>query len=133
MSAPPLPPSTGVPTSLPGRPALPGGWILPAIGLVAFSIVLAGVLLIFVTGAAHPPLENGAGFAFWPVFPIAWLLLIVLAFVAFRWTRWGRGRGGCDRAGDWGGAREAARLRYAQGEITRDQLSQLLSDLDRTD
>ncbi len=69
---------------------------------------------------------------FWPLFPLGFLLVVALLFVAWRWS-W---RGTWARGHPWGAgsigptAREVLRTRYARGEITADQFRRMARDLD---
>jgi len=78
-------------------------------------------------------------------FPFGLLLLLLLAFLAFRFAFWGARWGGGWRygayghGGPWGprygmgygprGAEEILRRRYASGELTREQFESMMRDL----
>ncbi len=68
--------------------------------------------------------DHWHGSWFWPLVPLAWLLVLLLAFRFLFWGRWGGGR-----RWDGGGPRRILAERYARGEIShgeyRDRLSHL--------
>jgi uncharacterized membrane protein len=110
-----------------------------------FGWVIAGLLGLFVVGGlalwgfalltGHISLLYPAPFGFFFLFPIGFLIFIFLVFFAIRVAFWGRWSGGGWRArrgyyyGD-ADAREILRIRYARGEISKDQLGQMMKDLD---
>jgi uncharacterized membrane protein len=106
----------------PGRP-----WLLPwlVVGAVAavvvalFALAWVGIVPTPGDGAPYPP--------FWLVFPVGFLLFWLLVVTVAR-PRWGHGGwgGGYYRSPD---AEELVRIRYARGEISRDQLTAMLRDL----
>jgi putative membrane protein len=106
------------------------GWIL--LGLLALFVV--GSLVIFglsvATGHLVLPFYRPLGFFFF--FPIGFLFFIFIVFIVLRlafWGSWWGWRGGY-RRGYWGDPKEILRMRYARGEITKEQFDQMLRDLD---
>lgn len=107
------------------------GWRHPAIfiaiGAIALLFIIGTSLIFFVFFAPHP----FVGY-FFP-FGIFWVFLLVfLVFGILRWAFWGwgwRSRGYYGRYYDQ--AHQILRERYARGEITKEQLDQMMRDLDR--
>ncbi len=109
-----------------------------------FGWIIAGLLSLFVVGGlalwgfalltGHIPLVFPRPFGFFFLFPLGFLIFIFLIFFAVRIAFWGRWGGGGWRArrGYYHGAdaREILRIRYACSEITKDQLDQMMKDLD---
>lgn len=111
-----------------------GFWWAPLIVFGTLAAVLVGLAVAVSTGWLPGPPWGGPYPVFWPLFPLGFFLVIFLVFFALRWSWWGSGRW---RGGYWGyggpagpGAREILRQRYARGEITREQLQQMIRDLD---
>jgi uncharacterized membrane protein len=95
-------------------------------------VVVAGVLatLIVVGWFAAWPHGSGPVPPFWPFLPFGFLLVVVLVVLAFRAS--GRGPGGW-ASRQWSypeSAEEIVRSRYARGEITSQQLHEMLRELD---
>ncbi len=119
----------------PPRPAWVWGILVASIVLVAVGVGLFLWQLGLASGsrvAPHPFWGFFGGFLL--LLLILWLAFFVLR-VAFwsqrhRYRRYGGGPGG-----GYGPHRDPARMiareRYARGEITREQLDQILTDLDR--
>jgi putative membrane protein len=63
---------------------------------------------------------------FWPIFPLLWLLLILVFVRLFFWGPW-RGRGSSSGRPD---AREILAERYARGEINHEEYRERLGHLD---
>ncbi|MCI4363721.1 MAG: hypothetical protein L3K13_05385 [Thermoplasmata archaeon] len=114
-----------------GLPSRGFGWfpiaLLAGLG-VLLALVLAGVALGWLPRGG----PDGSGPAFWPLFPFGFFLLLLLVFVALRWSCWGAGWGGACGWRSTDGAQEILRERYARGEITRDQLLQISRDLEQS-
>jgi uncharacterized membrane protein len=112
-----------------------------AIAIAAVFIVAAALILLVLLypasfGLAAPSSPYRFG-AFGGVFFLFFILIVVffIVRVAFWGTRMGRYRGryyGQDRSG-YGPNRPAmvARMRYARGEITREQYNQIMDDIGR--
>jgi uncharacterized membrane protein len=117
---------------------------------IILGVILAGVALVLLLVLLYP---SAFGYSY-PAYPdrfgfggifIAFFILIVVFFivrVAFwstRASRYGRGYGGRGGYGDggpggnYGANRPAriARMRYARGEITKEQYDQIMRDLGR--
>ena len=135
----------------PGSPPgyQPGAWGPPPrrrrpwsiIGIAITFVVIAGLILLFALYNAsaapdHRYYPYGFGL-FGGVFFLFFILLIVffIVRVAFWSSRVGRYQGGYGRgpSSGYGPNRPAmiARMRYARGEITREQYDQLMQDLAR--
>jgi len=117
-------------------------WLPIAIGAV-FAVVAIILLLIllyptaFGLSAPTGPYRYGFGGLFLVFFIVIILFFVVrVAFWSARWSRYGGGRryggGGSSQEG-YGMNRPAmiARMRYARGEITREQYDQIMRDLGR--
>jgi len=119
-------------------------WLIVGIG-VAFVAVAAGILLLAVyntpSARGHPGYPYGFGL-FGGVFFLFFLLLVLFVIVrvvfwSTRAARYGGGYGGGYGRGPgpgyYGANRPAmiARMRYARGEITREQYDQIMQDLHR--
>lgn len=112
----------------PGRVGWLGWWLVPLILVASFLIIaLVGVGLGWHPGG--PPGSAPVPF-FWPLFPLGFLVLVLVGFFLFRWALWG-GRGWPGH-GRWGplSAREVLRWRYARGELTTEQFRQMSRELD---
>jgi uncharacterized membrane protein len=96
-------------------------WIL-VVGVLA-TLIAAGWFLPF----AHP---TGGPPPFWPIVPFGIVLAIVVLFLALRTTVRGFGPWYGRRWSEPASAREIVRCRYARGEITAQQLREMLGDLD---
>jgi len=112
---------------------------------VIIGVVLAGVAAVLLVLVLYPsafgvsaPSGPSRYYPFGGVF-LAFFILIVIFFVvrvAFwssRASRYGRRYGRGDPSGNYGRNRPAmiARMRYARGEITREQYDQIMRDLGR--
>ncbi|MCI4345427.1 MAG: hypothetical protein L3K07_01535 [Thermoplasmata archaeon] len=97
------------------------------VGLGALYALLLGAVLLGWLPRGTP---GGSGPPFWPIFPFGFFLVVLLVFVAFRWACWGAGWGGHTPWPARDEAQEILRERYARGEITRDQLLAMSSDLE---
>lgn len=106
-------------------------WVIPlvfvaiVIGLVLFWVVAVTTGIIAYAAFAHPG---------WFFFPFGFLLFLLFVFVLARVAWWGVGGWG------WGRRRwhhdyyapdphDVVRMRYARGEITREQYTQMVRDL----
>jgi hypothetical protein len=87
--------------------------------LILFGALVAALVASFVLGILPSP---GPAWPFFPfVWPLGFFIVVVSAVVLLRWTWWAsRGWAG-GYPGEWMGADELLRLRYARGEIDRDQ------------
>jgi len=113
---------------------------LPIIIALVFAIVAAFLLFLLLYpgwfGLASPS-NSARPYPFAGVFFLFFLLIIVffivrVAFWGTRASRYG-GRYGGGGPGEYGMNRPAmiARMRYARGEITREQYDQIMRDLNR--
>ena len=113
----------------------PGGAILLAAGIVAILLVLVlTVVVVHAEAVRHPHLLPiglvvglGGGVLLLLLVLLFLAVVVRLVFFALRGGRWG-GRPGWghppyDRAG------RIARIRYARGEISREQFEQIMRDL----
>ncbi|MGI0054152.1 MAG: hypothetical protein ACREBZ_00270 [Thermoplasmata archaeon] len=109
-----------------GRPWRPGWFPWIPLGVVA-ALVVGAVVVWWLN--AGPFAHGGSTYPlFWPLFPLGFFLVLLLVFLSFR--VWGRGRP-WNRGWHVGwSAREILSARYARGEISRDQLRQMMRDLD---
>jgi putative membrane protein len=131
--APPPYPPAGY--GYPQRPD-PRRWLFLGLAVVLVVLaVLAILLFLFPSSFGYAgPGPYGGGFRFFGgfllVLLVVWVVLMVVR-ISF-WSSRGRRYGG--RANGMRGPREAvhiARIRYARGEITRDQFEQIMQDLER--
>jgi len=112
---------------------------------VIIGAILAGVAVVLLLVLLYPGLFGvsapSGGYRYYPFggFFIAFFILIIVFFivrVAFWSTRAGRygRRYGGGGQGDYSGVNRPvaiARMRYARGEITREQYEQIMKDLGR--
>ena len=97
------------------------------------------VVLIFVMSAMFYVLRP-MGRAYFPFmgyypffFPFGWVFGFLILFFLLRWIFWPRG---WDHRGSYRGYRDEyhiLRVRYAKGEITKDQFDQMSRDLQESD
>jgi uncharacterized membrane protein len=133
----------------PGPYYQPGAWPAPParrrpwlfIGIAIAFVAVAALILIFVlysasTAPAHSAYPYRFGL-FGGVFFLFFILIVVffivrVAFWSSRASRYGGGYGRGPGPG-YGRNRPAmvARMRYARGEITREQYDQIMTDLGR--
>lgn len=117
-----------------GRGGILGWAVVVLLGLfVLVPLAVWAVLALM----GHAPAWGFAPFGFL-FFPFGFLLFLLFGFFLFRLAWWGSGWGG-RRWGYWGphghwdgwpvGAEEIARQRYARGELTREQFTQIVNDL----
>ncbi len=104
------------------------GWIfLGLIGaLIVGGLVLWGIGLA--TGTA--PFYFVRPFGFFFFFPLGFLFFLLLVFFVLRLAFWGSWWGWRGRGYYWGDAKEILRMRYARGEITKEQFDQMMHDLE---
>jgi uncharacterized membrane protein len=107
-------------------------WVIPAAILGALIAVGVGFLILAWVGLIARPTFGGPYPAFWLLFPLGFVLFwfVVIAVVRpWRWqSGWGRGR-------EWASfldAGEVVRVRFARGEISKEQMTGLLRDLNET-
>lgn len=123
----------------PRPPARRIHWLPIVIGLV-FVVAATLILLLLLYPASFgvtPPSSPyrfglfGGFFLFFFILIVAFFIVRV-AFWSTRASRYGRGYGGGPQGG-YGADRPAmiARMRYARGEITREQYDQIMQDLGR--
>lgn len=95
------------------------------VGVVA--LIAAGLLLLAWAGVVPSHAFAGPNPQYGFLFPLGFALLWVVVLVVVRpWRRWGPGRWGWAITPD---AEEVVRLRFARGEISRNEMDQLLHDL----
>lgn len=109
-------------------------WIFGGLLLVIFLALFVAPLALVALGVftfAHP--------IFW-FFPIGLILFVLFIFAVTRLAFWGwhggywRGYGGYGGWGYWDdSATDILRMRYAKGEITKDQFDQMMKDLQAKD
>jgi uncharacterized membrane protein len=114
-------------------------WLPIVIGVV-FVVAAALILLIllyptsFGLAPSNSPYHLGPFGGVWVLFFILIVVFFIVrvAFWSTRTSRYGR-RYDPDRSGGYGPNRPAmvARMRYARGEITREQYDQIMKDLGR--
>jgi uncharacterized membrane protein len=107
--------------------------------VAAFTVVLVGLVLLFLLIAIFPswfgfPAASAPRFGLFGgafFFLLILVLVIALVRVLFWSSRAGRYRGG--RRGMYAPSRPemVARMRYARGEITKEQFDQIMQDLGR--
>jgi uncharacterized membrane protein len=116
-------------------------WLPVIIGVVLAGVAVVLLLVVLYPGAFGLSSPSGPD-RYYPFggFFLAFFVLIVVFFivrVAFwssRAGRYGRRYGGDGPGGDYYGANRPAaiaRMRYARGEITREQYEQIMKDLGR--
>jgi putative membrane protein len=124
--------------SLPSPPAGPDGcgpvrsrWLFPiAVVAVVVAVAAAAVLWILLGHPGGPP--SGPWPFPWPLVPFVFPFVFPFLFFAILWVgffRWGGGWGG---RGGWNRpptALEILEMRYARGEITRDQFREMRGEL----
>jgi len=97
--------------------------------LLAFLIVLIGILpiLIWGPGGCCMPGMMGYGWWFMPLIPLIFLVLIVLGayYIIMELFRQGR-----SKSKDGGRALEILKERYARGEITREEYLKMKEELE---
>jgi uncharacterized membrane protein len=101
-------------------------WILPWLVVGAVAALAVVCLVLAWVGVVPAPGDGGPYPPFWLFFPVGFLLFWLLVATVAR-PRWHTGWGGSyDRVRD---AEEVVRVRYARGEISRDQFMAMLRDL----
>jgi uncharacterized membrane protein len=107
-----------------------GWWIALPLVLVTGFVMLA-VAAWLASGGAAPAAPPGAPYPFfWPLFPFGFFLVVFAGFLVLRFVLWGAFWGGGRTGYGAAGPRQILRQRYARGEISVDQLRQMLRDLD---
>lgn len=109
----------------------PRYWRTWTILLAAVLLTAAAAVVLGVLGWSGPFRPWSGPFPLlWPFFPLGFFVLFFLLFgiLRFAWwgPRWGWGAWGAPTAS----AKEVLRIRFARGEITREQLRQMARDLD---
>jgi len=141
---------TGFPVNDPGPYYRPPGmpyanrprrthWLPIIIGVVFAGVALLLLLVLFYPtafGLSQPsyPYRYPFGGFFILFFVVIVLFFVVrVAFWSVRWGGYGRRSGGGYSGGQYGPNRPAmiARMRYARGEISREQYDQIMKDLGR--
>lgn len=102
---------------------------LPLVAAVAVIAAL-GLAAWWWGGPGAGPVEGFPYPFFWPLAPLGFFLVLLLVFSFTRFAFWGWHGGGAGRYGPE--AREILRARFARGEISRDQLRQMLRDLNES-
>ncbi len=96
--------------------------------------IVAGVLAALIAAVAPRWMPAApAGYPvqfFWPLFPLGFLLVILLVFGLGRWALGGSWRGGSMYRDGSADPREIVRVRYARGEIDRERMRDMLRGLD---
>ncbi len=132
MSAPPPVPGPYAPYGGPYPPRRRGRiWWIPLILLGVLTAFVVGLFALVVTGVLGHGLGGADRYYLGPLglFGLFFLLLVAFFLVRVTWwmTRWGAHPHG--PMGGGGGARRVARMRYARGEITREEFQQIMRDL----
>jgi uncharacterized membrane protein len=103
-------------------------WITP-VALLGTLLALGVTFLILAwAGLISPPSSSGLYPPFWWVFPLGFILIWLIVAVVVRPWRWRNGW-----RHEWPpllDAGEVVRIRFARGEISKDQMASLLRDLD---
>jgi uncharacterized membrane protein len=108
-------------------PAGSRAWILPVAVVAAVVTTLVALVVLEWSGLVPGPAWSGPYPPLWPIFPLGFLAFwLVVAFVVRPWGWWGY-RGG--RGYEPADPESVVRIRYARGEISRDQLAAMLRDL----
>lgn len=108
-------------------------WRIPVLLL---GFILAAGVTVFALAWVHrlpvPPWAVGPYPPFWAFFPLG--VLLVWLIVIFLVRPWGwRGRAGWATGRGWAGAPdETIRWRYARGEISREQMDEMLRHLEES-
>lgn len=102
---------------------------LPIVAAVA-AIAALGLVAWWWGGSGAGPVGGFPYPFFWPLVPLGFFLVLLLVFSFARFAFWGWHGGGAGRYGP--DAREILRVRFARGEISRDQLRQMLRDLNES-
>ena len=103
------------------------GWIL-------FVIVLLIVVPILVSAVFYGLRPLGRGYfpflGYYPFFfPFGWVFGFLILFMLFRWIFWPWGWGHRGRYRGYRDEYHILRVRYARGEITKEQFDQMTRDL----
>ena len=107
-----------------------GGRLWPLLPLVLVGIVLAVVVLGLTLGASEGSWTSAP--YLWPLFPFGFFLVIGIVLVARRFLWWGAWWGRPWHGSVDASAEEIARRRYARGEISREQLREVVGELEAT-
>lgn len=102
------------------------GWIVLAI----LAVLIIGGVLLFAAGFAFGffPFAFYRSFFF---FPFGFLIFLLFLFLIFRFAFWGWGWGWRRRGYyGWTDSKEILRMRYARGEISKEQFDQMMHDID---
>jgi uncharacterized membrane protein len=107
-------------------------WIIPVAFLATLFALAMGALLLEWAGVISLPILRGLSPPFWFVFPLGFVLVwLVVIFLVRPWrprSGWGWGR-------EWSSPLdrgEVVRVRFARGEISKEQMLGLLRDLGET-
>ncbi len=106
------------------------GWGIAGLLLLIGVAILVGALL----RALIRPSSGLGGFFFFPFGFIFFLFFLFFIFGWFRWWGWGwwGWRGYPMTWGYHDSAAEILRVRYARGEITKDQFDQMMRDIEQS-
>jgi uncharacterized membrane protein len=104
-------------------------WLLVVVAvLIIVPIVLSAVFYVLrPMGRAYFPMMGG----YYPFFyfPFGWIFGFLILFFVLRWIFWPWGWGHRGRHRGYRDEYHILRVRYARGEITKDQFDQMTRDL----
>jgi putative membrane protein len=92
------------------------------LGIVAAFVGVWLILLALGVGRLGP--WPGPVPWFWPLFPLGFVLFLFLVFGLLRWAFWGRRWSGGYFGYPGSSATEVLRVRYARGEISREEFEE---------
>ena len=100
-------------------------WVALLVALIVVPIVVSAVFYVLrPMGHAYFPFMGYYPFFF---FPFGWIFGFLIIFFLLRWIFWPWGRRGKYR--DYRDEYHILRVRYARGEITKEQFDQMTRDL----
>lgn len=109
----------------PRRPVWVGLLFVVAVLIVVPILVSAVFYVLRPMGRAYFPFMGYYPF----LFPFGWVFGFLILFFLLRWIFWPWGRRSGRRRGGYRDEYHILRVRYARGEITKDQFDQMTRDL----